>query len=75
MVSELDIGGCASEEVESLRMMDIRQCANKDAGPRGGLGGPTSIEKETSTSEDATPRRGVDCKTPHRLERRTKHCL
>ena len=26
-------------------------------------------------SEDAEPRRGVDCEIPHRLERRTKHSL
>ena len=59
MVSELDIGGCASEEVESLRMMDIRQCANKDAGPRGGLGGPTSIGKGNKYQRRCyTPKRG-----------------
>ena len=27
------------------------------------------------SSEDARPPRGMDCEIPHRLERRTKHCL
>ena len=37
----------------------------------GGFGVPHRLEKETSVSEDAEPRREVDCKIPHRLGRRT----
>ena len=55
----------------------MKQCASsKDVGPqRGGLGVSHRLEKGTSASENAGPRRGVDCEIPHQLERRTKHSL
>ena len=73
MVSELDIGRCASEEVEPRRGVDTRQCASKDARPEGGrLRGPLSIgEGNESVSEDAGPQKGrVDCEIPYQLGRR-----
>ena len=33
MVSELDTGRCASEEVESQKGVDKKGCASKDVGP------------------------------------------
>ena len=41
----------------------------------GGLGVPHQLEKGTNASEDAGPRRGVDCEIPRRLGKRTKHSL
>ena len=45
--------------------------------PKGGGfgGGPTSLEEGKSASEDAGPRRRVDCDVPHWLGRRTNHHL
>ena len=41
-------------------------------GPEGGgLGVPHRLEKVSSVSENARPRRRVDCEIPHRLERGT----
>ena len=37
MVSELDIGRCASEKVEPRRGVDRLWCANKDVRPRRGV--------------------------------------
>ena len=66
MVSELDTEPCVSEEAEPRRGvdMDTKRCASKYVGPRRrvdwGGGGEVSyrLEKGTSTSEDAGPRRG-----------------
>ena len=47
-------------------------------GPKGDVdlvGVPHRLEKGTSASEDAGPRRGVDCDIPHWLGRKTKHPL
>ena len=50
----------------------MRRCASKDAGPKGGgMGGPTSIGKGTSVSENAGPRRGDGLGVLHRLEKGT----
>ena len=35
MVSEQDIGRCASEEAVPRKEVDTRRCASKDAGPEG----------------------------------------
>ena len=62
----------------SPKGVDMRRCANKDAGPRTGVdlvAVPHRLEKGTSASKDAGPRRGVDCDVPHWLGRRTKHPL
>ena len=66
MVSKPDTGQRASEEVESQRGMDTRQCANKDVGPLRGVnwGVPHRLDKETSANKDAGPRREVDCEIP-----------
>ena len=43
-----------------LREVDTRQCASKDAGPKGGWiwwGSHIELEKETSVSEDVGPQR------------------
>ena len=55
--------------------MDTRWCTSKDAGIPKGLdwGVLHQLEKGTSDSEDAGPRRGVDGEIPQRLERRMKH--
>ena len=63
MVSELDTGQCSSEEAEPRKGVDTRRCACKDVGPqkRMDLGGrrvPYRLQKGTSASEDAGPRRG-----------------
>ena len=44
MVSELDIGRCASEEAELRKGVDTRQCVNKDVGPRRGWIGGSHID-------------------------------
>ena len=58
---------------------DTGRCASKDAGPQRGrvdLGAvPHRLKEGKSTSEDAMPRRGVDCDVPHWLGRRTNHPL
>ena len=76
MVSELDIGRCANEEAEPQREVDMRRCTSKMLGLKGsGFGGGLHrLEKGTSTSEDAGPRRGVNCEIPHRMGR-TKYFL
>ena len=45
MVSETDIGRCVSLLAIPRRGVDMRRCASKDAGPKGGWiwGRPTSI--------------------------------
>ena len=60
MVSELDIGRCTSEEAKPRSGVDTRWCASKDVGPwkRADWGVPHWLEKGTSASEDARPRRG-----------------
>ena len=48
----------------------MRQCVSKDVGPqkRVDLGAvPHRLEEGKSASEDAGPRRGVDCDVPHWL--------
>ena len=78
MVSEPDIGRCASLLAVPPKGVDTRRCASKDAGPKGGGGFgavPHELEEGKSASEDAGPRRWVDCDVPHWLERRTKHHL
>ena len=58
MVSELDIGRCASEEAGSQRGVDTRQCANKDTGPRRGqigVGSPTSIKEGNECQQGCWP--------------------
>ena len=48
---------------------DTGRSVSEEAGTSIGEG------KETSTSKDIRPRRGMDCEIPHRLGRRTKHFL
>ena len=69
IVSEPNIGRCASEEAELRREVDTRWCVSKDAGPRRVVdwGVPHRLEKETSVSKDSVPRSGVDCEIAHRL--------
>jgi len=75
MISELDIGRCASEEAELRRGVDMRRYDIKDAGPKmvDLVGVPHRWKKGTSASEEARPQRGMDCEIPHWLRRRTKH--
>ena len=78
MVSEPDIGRCANKEAEPRKGVDMRRYASRDVEPRRGVDWgevPHLLEKGTSVSEDAGPRRGVDCEIPHWLERKTKHSL
>ena len=78
MVLEPDTGQCASLLAVPRRGIDTRRCASKDAGSQKGmdLGAvPHRLEEGKSASEDARPRRGVDCDVPHWLGRRTKHPL
>ena len=60
MVSEPDIGRCASKEAEPRNGVGMRQCASKNAGPRRvvDLGDPHQLEKGTSASKDAGPEGG-----------------
>ena len=58
MVSEPDIGQCASEDVVPRRGVDARRCASKDAGPQKRVdlaGVPHRLEKGMSVSEDTRP--------------------
>ena len=74
MVSEPDIGQCASEEAEPQRGVDTRWCASKDARPRREVERevPHRLEKGTSASED--PKK-MNCEIPCWLRRKTKHYL
>ena len=57
----------------ALKWVDTRRCASKDIEPwRGWIGG---LEKGTSASKDAEPKRGLDCEISHRFVRRMKHSL
>ena len=54
MVSEPNTGRYMPSR--RLRRVDMRRCASKDAGPKGGrLGGQHRLEKGTSISEDTGP--------------------
>ena len=78
MVSEPDTERCASLLAVPRRGVDMRRCVSKDARPQKGvdLGAiPHRLEKGKKASEDAGPRRGVDCDVPHWLGRRTNHHL
>ena len=78
MVSEPSFGRCANLLVVPRRGVDTRRCIIKDVGPQRGvdLGAvPHRLEERKSASEDAGPRRRVDCDVPHWLERRTDHHL
>ena len=59
MISEPDTELCASEEAEPERGMNTRKCASKDVRPqrRVNLGIPHRLEKGTSASKDADPKR------------------
>ena len=59
MVLELDTWRCANQEAVPQREVDMRQCASKDVGPRRMVdwGVPHQLEKITSASENARPRR------------------
>ena len=61
MVSEPDIGRCASKDVEPRRGVDCEI--------------PQRLDRGMSVNEDAGPGRGVDCEIPHWLERGTNHSL
>ena len=59
MVLELDTGRHASL---LLKEVDTRQCASKDAGPKGGVDlvvVPHRLEKQTSANKDAGPRKTI----------------
>ena len=71
-----EIGRCASLLAVLRRGIDTRWYASKDAGSQRRVdleGVPHRLEKGTSASEDAEPRRGVDCDVLHWLGTRTKH--
>ena len=62
----------------SPKGVDTRRCASKDVGPqtRANLGAvPHRWKEGNSASEDAGPRRGVDCDVSYWLGRRTNHHL
>ena len=91
MVSELDIGRCASEEAEPRRGVDTGWCAIKDARPRRGVGtgwcaikdarprrgwiGRSHIGKRKECWGGCWALKGVDCEISHWLGRRMKHSL
>ena len=77
MVLEPNTGQCTSEEVESRRGVDTRQCASKDAGSRKGWiwGVPHRLEKGNECQQGRQALKGVDCEIPYWLERRTNHSL
>ena len=59
---------CASKETELRRGVDTRRCASKE-------GGLVLLEKRTSASEDAGPRKWMDCEILQWLGSRIKHSL
>ena len=76
MVLEPDTGRCVSEETEPRRKWTRGGVLARTLAPKGlDWRVPHRLKKGTSASEDAGPRRGVDCEIPCRLERRTKHSL
>ena len=55
----VDTKRCASENIEPRRGVDTKRCASEDIKPRRGMNCkiPHQLERGTSASEDAGPRR------------------
>ena len=67
MVSEPDIGRCASKDVEPRMGVDNGRYVSEDVRPRREVDCeiPQRWEKGTSANEDAESQKGVDCEIPH----------